>query len=181
MTTAHPAANPDELFDVVDLDDLVVGQAPRREVHAKNLLHRAVHVMIHDANGHLFLQKRSRSKDTFPDCWDSSCTGHVDSGEDYLTAARRELGEELGWHDQTLPLRPVIKLPASPDTGYEFIQIYAAGPISGPFELHPEEISGSRWIEPGELTILIDEFPEHVAGALRHLWTHHRLEVLARL
>src|SRR5476649_2529935 len=125
---ATPASNADELFDVVDLDDRVVRQAPRGEVHARKWLHRAVHVLIHDAAGHLFLQRRSMAKDTFPGCWDSSCSGHVDAGEDYVIAARRELGEELGWSDLSLPLRPVLKLNALSETGYEFIQIYLMGP-----------------------------------------------------
>jgi len=179
MSQIHRPANADELFDVVDLDDRVVSQAPRREVHAGNLLHRAVHVMVYDPNGHLFLQRRSLTKDTFPGCWDSSCSGHVDAGEDYLTAARRELGEELGWHDVSLPLRPVLKLFASPETGYEFIQIYLMGPCSGPFDLHPEEITEGRWIVPAELDILLSEYPDHVAGALRLLWTQYRAKILA--
>jgi isopentenyl-diphosphate Delta-isomerase len=174
-------SNPGELFDVVDMDDRVVDRAPRGEVHARHLLHRAVHVMIYDGAGHLFLQRRSPVKDTSPDCWDSSCTGHVDAGEDYPAAARRELGEELGYHDASLPLRPVLKLSASPSTGFEFIQIYVLGPYPGPFELHPEEITEGRWIVPDELDILVREYPEHVAGALRLLWTNHRGELLAAI
>ena len=108
MKPREPAFNPDELFDIVDHDDRVIGQAPRREVHARHLLHRATHVLVHDPNGRLFLQRRSMAKDTFPGCWDSSCSGHLDAGEDYPAAARRELGEELGWHDASLPLRPLV-------------------------------------------------------------------------
>ncbi len=171
----------DEYFDTVDAFDRVIGYATRRETHARGLLHRATHVMLYDLNGHLFLQRRSMSKDTFPGCWDSSCSGHVDAGEDYPTAARRELGEELGWHDATLSLRPLLKLNAGPETGYEFIQIYMAGPISGPFVLHPAEITEGRWISAGELDILLEEFPDHVAGALRHTWQHYRREVLAAI
>lgn len=184
MTAPRPAtkpANPDELFDVVNRDDRVVSQVPRREVHARKLLHRAVHVIVHDPKGRLFLQRRSQSKDTFPGCWDSSCSGHVDAGEDYPIAARRELGEELGWHDASLPLRPLLKLSACPETGYEFIQIYLMGPLSGPFELHPEEITEGRWITPGDLDILIRENPVQVAGALRLLWSHHRAEIVAAM
>jgi isopentenyl-diphosphate delta-isomerase len=173
------AANPDELFNVVDAKDQVVGEAPRREVHEKNLLHRAIHVIIHDHNGHLFLQKRSRAKDTFPGCWDSSCSGHVDAGEDYLAAAHRELGEELGLHEMRLPLRPLLKLRASPETGYEFIQIYLLGPFSGPFDLNPEEISEGHWISPSNLDTLIADDPELVAGALRVLWSRHRNEIIS--
>ncbi len=180
-TTAYKTPNPDELFDVVDLQDHVTGQAPRRKVHAEKWLHRATHVLVHNAEGQLFLQRRSSTKDTFPDCWDSSCSGHVDAGEDYPTAARRELGEELGWKDASLPLRPLLKLPASPETGYEFIQIYLMGPLSGPFDLHPEEIGEGRWIVPAELDRLIADHPDQVAGALRLLWSHHRAAILGAL
>jgi isopentenyldiphosphate isomerase len=137
--------------------------------------------MVHDRNGHLFLQRRNLSKDTFPGCWDSSCSGHLDASEIYEIAARRELGEELGWHDTSLPLRPLLKLGPCAENGHEFIQIYLMGPCAGPFDLHPGEISEGRWIVPGELDILISEYPDHVAGALRLLWTGHRAEILANI
>ncbi len=174
-------ANPDELFDVVDGEDRVIGRAPRREVHARGLLHRATHVLVHDARGRIFLQRRSLSKDTFPDRWDSSCTGHLDAGEDYLTAARRELGEELGWHDAALPLQPVVKLPAGPETGQEFIEIFLLGPVAGPFTLHPDEISEGRWIEPAQLLAELRDAPETFTSAVRLLWAQHREAILAGL
>ena len=179
--SARKAANPDELFDVVDLNDSVISQAPRREVHARKLLHRAVHVLVHDSDNRLFLQRRSMSKDTFPGCWDSSCSGHVDAGENYLAAARRELGEELGWHDGTTALRPLLKLSACPETGHEFIQIFVMGPLSGPFDLHPGEITEGRWVTVDELDSLIRDNPDSVAGALRLLWSQHRAEIVAAI
>lgn len=171
----------DELFDVVDEHDHVIGRAPRREVHAKGLHHRATHVLVHDEAGRVFLQRRSLTKDTFPGRWDSSCSGHLDAGEDYKTAARRELGEELGWHDASLPLRPLLKLPTSADTGWEFIQIYALGPVAGPFTLHPEEIIDGRWLTPEEIIAWIEREPEAFASAARSLWTTHRETILAGL
>lgn len=169
----------DELFDVVDADDRVVAQARRREVHARKLNHRAVHILVHDARGRLLLQKRSMTKDTFPGCWDSSCSGHVDAGETYVEAARRELGEELGWREAVPELRPLLKLSSSPVTGFEFIEVFLLGPLTGPFTLHPEEITEGRWIETTELTACIDREPDAFASALRHLWTQHRLAILA--
>ena len=176
-----PAADLTELFDVVDAQDRVIGCAPRGEVHAKKLLHRATHVLVHDAAGRLYLQRRSLGKDTFPGCWDSSCSGHLDSGEDYPIAARRELGEEIGWHEASLPLRPLVRLGASPETGNEFLQIYLLGPIAGPFDLNPAEISEGRWFTPAEIDALLRELPDKVSSALRLLWTHHREEILAAI
>ena len=56
----------EEIFDVVNQEDAIVGQAPRSTVHAENLLHRAVHVLVFHEDGRLFLQKRSMTKDCFP-------------------------------------------------------------------------------------------------------------------
>ncbi len=173
-----PAANPDELFDIVDAHDRVVGRAPRGEVHAKNLIHRATHVLLHDAHGRLLLQRRSPAKDTFPGCWDSSCSGHLDAGEDYPEAARRELGEELGFFDDKLQLRPVVKLPTCAQTGHEFIQVYVMGPASGPFDPNPAEITETRWVTVAELDAMLRDTPGIFAGALRLLWSRYRGEIL---
>jgi ADP-ribose pyrophosphatase YjhB (NUDIX family) len=88
----------EEIFDIVNERDEVVGQAPRSEVHRTGLRHRAVHVLVFNARGEVFLQKRSMLKDTAKGKWDSSASGHVDSGEDYDPCAVRELREEIGLH-----------------------------------------------------------------------------------
>jgi 16S rRNA (adenine1518-N6/adenine1519-N6)-dimethyltransferase len=125
-----------ERFPVVDAQDRLLGDAPRAEVHGNNLRHRAVHILIFNHSGELFLQKRSRWKDRHPCLWDSSAAGHVDADEEYDAAANRELQEELG---VSAELRRVVKLPASERTGQEFIWVYQAR-HDGPFELARSEI-----------------------------------------
>jgi len=66
------AQRDDELFDVVNERDEVIGHATRREVQARGLWHRATHVVVEDARGRVFLQKRSMAKDTAPGRWDSA-------------------------------------------------------------------------------------------------------------
>jgi isopentenyldiphosphate isomerase len=56
----------DEIFDVVNERDEVIGQNTRREVHARGLLHRAIHVLVFNSRGEIFLQKRSMIKDREP-------------------------------------------------------------------------------------------------------------------
>ena len=46
----------EEIFDVVDADDRVIDQQPRSEVHRLGLRHRAIHLLVFNAAGELFLQ-----------------------------------------------------------------------------------------------------------------------------
>jgi isopentenyl-diphosphate delta-isomerase type 1 len=90
-------ANPLELFDVVDDNNIVIGFAPRSECHGNpQLIHRAVHVLVFNPRGDLLLQKRPLDKDIQPGKWDTSVGGHLDQGEAFLAAAKREMQEELG-------------------------------------------------------------------------------------
>lgn len=86
----------DEVLDIVDADDQVVGQAPRREVHQQGLLHRAVHILLLDRQDRLILQRRAKTKQTYAGLWTSSASGHVPAGQELAAAARRETQEELG-------------------------------------------------------------------------------------
>ena len=110
-----------ELFDVVDSENRVIGQATRGEVHAKGLLHRSVHIWVFNSRGELFLQKRAMTKDENPGYWDSSAAGHLNAGEGYRTSAHRELMEELGISGE---LRFFMKFPACRETYWEHVETY---------------------------------------------------------
>ena len=60
---------PEEIFDIVDLQDQVIGQASRRETHARQLRHRAIHVLIFNCQAELLIQKRALNKDSYPGCY----------------------------------------------------------------------------------------------------------------
>jgi 16S rRNA (adenine1518-N6/adenine1519-N6)-dimethyltransferase len=155
-----------EQFAVVDAEDRVIGQAPRRAVHANNLLHRAVHILIFNAAGELLLQKRSRFKDRHPNVWDSSAAGHVDAGEDYDETAARELREELG---VGTALTRVAKLPASERTGQEFIWLYR-GQCDGPFEVARGEIEHVEFFPPTLVTAWLQARPDDFAPGFAECW-----------
>jgi isopentenyldiphosphate isomerase len=161
-----------EIFDVVNERDEVVGRAPRSEVHRLGLMHRATHVLVFNSRGEVFLQKRSLNKDCQPGLWDSSASGHLGAGEDYDACAARELGEELGWKAPE-PLKRLFKLAASPQTGLEHVWVYRCE-AQGPFRLDPEEIERGGWFAPQEVTRWLAERPEEFAGALRVIWDRLR-------
>ncbi len=141
---ARPSAaqSGQELFDVVDENDRVLRAEERETVHVNNFLHRAVHILIFNSQGDLLLQRRSIWKDRNPGRWDSSAAGHVDSGEDYRTAAERELREELGIG---LPsLEWLGKLTPCEQNGWEFIEVYR-GIHNGPFTAAPMEVETTEF------------------------------------
>ena len=161
----------DELFDVVDADDQVIGQSPRGLVHRKRLFHRAIHVFVFNRAGDLFLQRRSITKDTAPGKWVSSCSGHVDSGEDYDDAAARELKEEIGLENPE-QFKRVFKEAPCKQTGYEFAWVYECK-SEGPFKLDPIEISEGRWVKVEHLNHWIKEKPRDFAWSFSHLWAKY--------
>lgn len=163
------AGAPDEWFDVVNERDEVVGRERRAVVHARGLWHRAVHVLVFNPAGEVFLQKRSMTKDMSPGLWDSSCSGHLDAGEAYDAAAQRELGEELGVR---LPWSPErwLRIEACEETGWEFCWVYRLA-HAGPFSLHPEEIECGAWYAPAKVTALVAAKPGDYCPAFRLIWS----------
>jgi len=159
-----------EWFDVVDENDCVIGKETRQEVHRKKLLHRAIHVFVFRADGSLYLQKRSATKDTAPNKWVSSCSGHVDSGEVYEESALRELGEELGIQATPNDLQEIMAVPAVPETGYEFVRLYRIENFEGTVVPDPEEVAGGTWKKPEEIDEWIRRAPRDFSLSFLYLW-----------
>lgn len=158
----------EEIFDVVNDNDEVVGQLPRSVVHRHGHRHRAVHVLVFDARGRLFLQKRSLAKDSHPGAWDSSASGHLDAGEDYDAAALRELREEIGL-TPSAPLEPLFKIAACPGTGAEFVRVYRCQ-SEGPFTLQASEIERGDWFTPAQIIDWIARNPADFAPSFILIW-----------
>ena len=146
----------------------MVGCAPRREVHARGLLHRSVHVLVFNSHGEVFLQKRSMQKDRQPGLWDSSASGHLNSGEHYDACAARELREEIGLA-VAQPLERLFKIAACEETDQEFAWVYRCQ-SDGPFALNAEEIERGGWFAPAAVTRWMAERPQDFASALMLIW-----------
>lgn len=157
----------EEIFDVVNERDEVIGRNTRSEVHRLGLRHRAVHVLVYNSKGEIFLQKRSQTKDTFPGAWDSSAAGHLDCGEDYDACAVREMREELGIEAQGP--RRLFRIEACEATGMEHVWVYRYD-CDGPFTLHPDEIERGEWFARDHVSKWMRERPEDFASALLLIW-----------
>jgi isopentenyl-diphosphate delta-isomerase len=161
---------PEEFFDVVDEHDVMIGQAPRSVVHAKKLLHRAVHVFVFNSRGELLLQMRSAHKDEYPLCYTSSASGHLTAGETYETAAPRELEEELGLSG---PLEMMRKFGAGPETSQEHTVLYRTT-TDAPPQIDREEIESVAFHSMDEITTMILQRPREFSPCFVTLFEWYR-------
>lgn len=163
-----PAPSPAELVEVVDEQDRPIAVLPLSEVHKQCLRHRSVMVLLYNAQGKVFLQKRSRTKALYPGRWDISATGHVQAGESGEDAALRELREELGIVADSLRLKHRVE--AGPDTGWEFVTFYSAGKTNQQPTLSPQELDGGYFLDEQELERLIANFRNLLTPGLVYSW-----------
>jgi 16S rRNA (adenine1518-N6/adenine1519-N6)-dimethyltransferase len=168
----HPSALTvgNERFPVVDPHDRILRYARRSDVHGNNLRHRAVHILIFDQAGDVYLQQRSRWKDRHPLKWDSSAAGHVEAEESYEETARRELKEELGIN---VPLQKLLKLPASARTEQEFVWLYR-GEIRGSPIVNRSEIETGAFFPPAIIDGWVASRPEDFAPGFVECWKAYR-------
>lgn len=87
----------DEIIDVLTPDGKPTGKtALKSEAHKNGWFHATVHIWLYTKDNQILLQKRALTKKVFPGLWDISVAGHIAAGEDILTAAKREVFEEIG-------------------------------------------------------------------------------------
>ena len=163
MSEDRPSA--EEIFDVCDPEDRVIGQAPRSQVHREKLLHRAAHVFVFNSRDELLVQVRSATKDEFPNCYTSSASGHLSTGEDYLESAQRELAEEIGI---VAPLEFLGKFPACPELAHEHTVLYRARSDTPPCP-DPIEVAAIRQFTLPDLLHHLEEQPAKFSTPFRVL------------
>ena len=161
-----------ELLSVVDENDHVIKTLPRDEIHASGLRHRAVHILVFNQLGELFLQKRSMKKDLNKGLWDTSAAGHVDVGEGYTVSAIRETEEELGISIGDT-LQALYKLSPTKKTGMEFIQVYQCV-HNGPFILNAEEIDEGVWISVNEISKRVEDDDPTLTETFKVIWFQYQ-------
>jgi len=165
-----------ELLDIVDAEDRVIGCATRAEVHRTQRLHRAVHMLVSDGAGRVYLQKRAASKDVNPNCWDSSAAGHVDSGEAYEWAAVRELSEELGISVSVDDLELFYNRAPVSDNGYEHQRYYR---LSTSQTITPcvQEIAEGQWLSIENIDTWVASGDKTLTSDLKTVWPVYRSTV----
>lgn len=140
---------------LVDARDTPIGTADKLEAHRSGRLHRAFSVFVFNDRDELLLQRRADHKYHSGGLWSNTCCSHPRPGEETESAARRRLGEEMGF---SCPLEPVSAMVYRADVGsglveheYDHLLI---GRWNGTPRPDPGEVSEWRWIA---VRALLDE------------------------
>ncbi len=156
----------EEILEIVDRQGNTIGTAPRSEIHGNpSLLHKVVHVLVFNEDSELLLQKRSLTKDVAPGRWDTSVGGHVSPDEDLVTAAKREMEEEVGIVSGNL--RYLYSYMHSNAYESELVSTYSCT-HNGPFAFNASEIDQVRFWKMDEIKnsigkgILSDNFESEI-------------------
>ena len=162
-----PQSTPD-LVEFTDERDRPLGVMPLPDVHRQSLRHRSVLVLVYNPENKLYLQKRSEEKKLYPGRFDLSAAGHVRTGEARLDAAARELQKELGLVADRLRL--VSEVPASRETGFEFVSLFSAGKFAVEPKPNPREVSDGMFVDHAELAYMVMKFRELLTPGLVHFF-----------
>lgn len=149
-----------EYLDVLDERGEKTGESlPNKEVHAKGLFHRGVHVWIMNSSKEFLLQKRTMNKWAYPGYWTMSAGGHISSSDTCVEAAQREVQEEIGLDIPTSEFELVcsIKQPRTVhrkdyiDEEFDDIYLVRRDLNISDLKFAPDEVDDARWISIEEL------------------------------
>lgn len=129
----------------------MIGPVERDRAHAEGILHRSGMIFLARSDGRVLIVRRSPAKETYPDCYDSSCSFHVTFGESYEGAAKRELVEETGI---TAPLTYLGKFTHYDPPENEIVAVFTCTSDDQP-QISKEEFSNARFYSKEEIDGII--------------------------
>ena len=143
----------DELLDIVNEQDQVIGTMTRSQAYAEHKLSslRAVWLLIKNQEGKFWIPQRTADKKSSPSALDGSTVGHVSSGETYEQSMIREVAEELNFDISGMNYRSIGKL--TPQTGsVSFIEIFELQvPNDFIIDYNKDDFSGFYWLSSQEI------------------------------
>lgn len=158
----------EELIQIVDANDQPVRGATKEAAWRDGLIHRIVHVYAFGPDGRLLLQKRADNIELYPGRWCESASGHVDEGEDWEQAARREMQEEVGITPAVLEFlgtRRTSKVFQGRKLE-RFSRSYRTTIEEIPINLQQKEVSSVHWVSLDKVKLEVRQEPEKFTDGL---------------
>ncbi len=138
-------------IEVVDVNDNIIGIFPENKIKKCKMIYRLIVVFVFNNKGDLFLQLRSHSKERYPDYYESSVGGHVEIGEGYKEAAKREMMEELGILEE---LDFICKKKVTYEDHTRFVSLFKCM-TSKEINISKDEVDNGRFFKLTEINEMI--------------------------
>jgi isopentenyl-diphosphate delta-isomerase len=162
---------------LVDADDVQIGTAGKLDAHQRGLRHRAISVLVRNANGEFLLQRRNPAKYHSGGLWTNACCSHPLPDEATSDAARRRLSQEMGF---TCALEPLFVYHYNdPVPGglieNEIVHVYG-GRHDGAIKPDPAEVSEFKWVRYADMIADMRARPEaYTVWFRRYIDTHSEM------
>lgn len=143
-----------EIVDIINEKNEIIGSCGREEIYIKRLLHRIVHVLVFNNGGQILLQQRSKNREYLPGYWSTSAGGHVLNGEAVERAAIREMNEELGIKASLEPFAESWFDSADQVGLRKFLTVFKAM-HNGPFDFADGEVEMADFYSPEQIKAMI--------------------------
>jgi isopentenyl-diphosphate delta-isomerase type 1 len=148
----------EEIFDILTENGEFTGRtATRNRAHEEGLWHRATVIFVINSKNQILLQQRSSKKKMWPDMWDVTAGGHLDTGEFSFEAVIRETKEEIGLDVSAKDLLFIGSARSSQVMGditnnhfNEYFIVKKDLDITK-LKLQPEEVQNIRWFDVDDL------------------------------
>ncbi len=147
-----------EFIDMVDKDDNVIGRDTRKNVHSSTSWHRGVHILVFNSRDELILQVRDSKRDKYPGVYDISVSGHVESGETFDEAMKREAEDEMGISEPRPEKIAKIRMNYG-DVNDNMVSVIYKLQYDGKVSFGKDEITAIEFVHVEELKKLVMESP----------------------
>lgn len=148
----------------VDEKDNVLGEITREKAHQEGLLHRVVVIYVVNDKGEIVVNERAKGERRL----DHSSAGHVDVGESYLDAAKRELEEELGIAGIELKEIGYAEAQDKKENIYDCKHMFRAYVCeAAPVKLKEDEVKSVFWANSKEIYEDMQVNPEKYTGGFK--------------
>ncbi len=146
-----------EYLDLVDDNDNVIGSKPRYEIEAAGLRNfRVINAFLVNSDNKIWIPRRTAQKRLFPLCLDMSVGGHVESGETYDQAFRRETMEEINLDVDAYEVKELGYLQPKTHHLSAFMKVYEIRSDDAP-DYNRDDFVEAFWLSPAELKDRIEQ------------------------
>ena len=153
----------DELLDLVDENDKVIGTVWKSQAHKNpKLIHREAGALVFTKNKEFLASKRSMKKKHGPGEWEIGPSGHVKAGENPKATAERELLEEVGLKGKIKYSYKLFDQYLKESRFFYVYYIILEKPIKVNFDKN--EIDEVQWIKLNELSNFVKLHPSNATN-----------------